>query len=1127
MSTFAKKVTSAVAGLAVVFSIVSPIAGVSAAYSSLDAANKLATLGVIVDQSANPSAYRLADTTSREELSKVIANLGGLVVVEGEESVYADTNFADWAEKYARALNQAGYAASNEFFNPKFNATKIEALKWVMEARNIASGEGDNWMEQRVNGAVEAGIATPFTDYNAEASRGQVFIWAAEAIDAGEEVTIDDDLLCSILGTCDDDDVVDPTDPTDPTEPTTPVTGGTAEVSLSPLTPTAGVVAGGLSRTSFLAFDVTAGNTDVTLKDLTLSYVGLSDYSDFSELAIYRGSKEVSRSQKKFNNDEEADISFENDVVVQAGETVTFMVAGKVDTASGTVAHQIELTELNTSADVIMGNVRSVVFNVLTVSNTAALTVDENTTDSTITVGEEVTFSDFSLEEKLDNEDVVVKSITFTFDGTADFEDDVTDLVLTADGEVIADGLMVDNDDEVVVELDYLIDADSEVDFELLGGVSGSIADTVEVNVSEVYAIGADTGVIAQITYDTSFNATVAVIDGSEINASFDKSDIDEAKPGAEDVLVGTFNLDSDGDYTINKINVRVQSTNGSGVLDILDRLELDGRAFDSEDSTSNADIDVNYVFEDVTLNNESLELELVAEIIDNVNLNGQALDFTISITEIEDEENDETYTLANVTDVLSTNSFKTKSIDIEAASIRLTQSNVSARDLVLGNGIEVVLYQGKINVGDASDVTLVDLDLNGTATGSFDFKDIIDSATLNIGGVTADADVKTGSLEFNNADITVASGAKNVEVLISAVLKDFDGITGGESFSFDVNSISAEDEDGEDLIASSITINSSANDAVITMNNTGTLTVAVVRNGDYKDDIEDVVLAGTSNVTLAELTLEAEEEDVDVNELTFVINGDFVDTIEDARIMAGSTVIADGGVVTLSGSTTEILFEDFTVEDTGSEIAATLVVDLNIITNEGGVVSANAGDIVVSALTTNNVDAEGASSNDDIPATLAGDNANSTAVSVVPALVTVSVSDSFGEGDLTAAIEINLDMGDNDLNNDDVTAQSMRLSNNANLIAEIINIDNNDEVLYSAGTTGSISGQVITFATGAEIVDGDRLEIRIDSGAAAVDTSYLMEILRGSDAGFVYTVDGDNYNVTNESRTALGTYKR
>lgn len=44
MSNLFKKVTSAAAGLAIAFSIVSPIAGVNAASASIDAANKLATL---------------------------------------------------------------------------------------------------------------------------------------------------------------------------------------------------------------------------------------------------------------------------------------------------------------------------------------------------------------------------------------------------------------------------------------------------------------------------------------------------------------------------------------------------------------------------------------------------------------------------------------------------------------------------------------------------------------------------------------------------------------------------------------------------------------------------------------------------------------------------------------------------------------------------------------------------------------------------------------------------------------------------------------------------------------------------------------------------------------------------
>ena len=106
MSNLFKKVTSAVAGLAIVFSVVTPIAGVNAAISSLDAANKLATLGVIVDQSSNPADYRLGDTLTRREQVKTamqLASCQAVSVVDTCNGSFADLNSSDWGCKYAEA----------------------------------------------------------------------------------------------------------------------------------------------------------------------------------------------------------------------------------------------------------------------------------------------------------------------------------------------------------------------------------------------------------------------------------------------------------------------------------------------------------------------------------------------------------------------------------------------------------------------------------------------------------------------------------------------------------------------------------------------------------------------------------------------------------------------------------------------------------------------------------------------------------------------------------------------------------------------------------------------------------------------------------------------------------------
>jgi hypothetical protein len=74
--SLAKRVISAVAGLAVIFSTVAPIAGVSAAvYTEIEAANVLAEAQVIVNHSDNPSDYNLGDTITRREMLKVMMNL--------------------------------------------------------------------------------------------------------------------------------------------------------------------------------------------------------------------------------------------------------------------------------------------------------------------------------------------------------------------------------------------------------------------------------------------------------------------------------------------------------------------------------------------------------------------------------------------------------------------------------------------------------------------------------------------------------------------------------------------------------------------------------------------------------------------------------------------------------------------------------------------------------------------------------------------------------------------------------------------------------------------------------------------------------------------------------------------
>jgi len=479
----------------------------------------------------------------------------------------------------------------------------------------------------------------------------------------------------------------------------------------------------------------------------------------------------------------------------------------------------------------------------------------------------------------------------------------------------------------------------------------------------------------------------------------------------------------ADSDYTINELQIVVTSgVGGADIEDIIVDLEVDG---DSEESVVNANTNTaTYTFGDLDIDSGVAEmLEITFDVEDNVALNGEEVTFTVTILEVEDEDEDETYNSSSspdIDDILSATAFSSKTIDIESASYELVQTTITNREVVIGNGVEVVLYRGKLSVGDASSVTFNDFTFPATlSSGAYELDDIVQSATLNIGGVTEDADVEDDRLDFNSVNIEVAADSDNVDFLLTAVLKDNDTVVTADTFSVALanTGIDAEDEDNEDVALTSAVVTPTASPTLITLNEEGTLRVEIVQNGDLEDDIEDVVLAGSNGVILAEVELEAEDENIDVNSMVFTTAGNLVTTLKEVRLMDGATTL-DTAIVTSTATGTLITFEDFTIEDTGSDIVASLVADLEIITDEGGEATAESGDIVVE-LNTLNIDAEGESSNNDI--TVSGGLTTALAVNVTPVLVTASITDTLGDNDEFATVTFNVDFGSNDIDNDDL----------------------------------------------------------------------------------------------------------
>ncbi len=434
--------TSVFAGAAVVLSAVAPIAGVSAAYTSVDAANKLATLWVIVDQSANPADYLLGNEITRREMSKVTMKLSSVDVMDVCNWLYSDLQPWDWGCKYAEAGQNAGFFAANPKFRPDANISKWEVLKNIMKARWIEKGNDADFRKGYVDGALAAWIITEsFTDYNTPAIRGWIFQVAAEAVDD----SWDDDglggLFGDLLGDLDWDDNSS-NDNSSNGWSNSAATWDSLVVSLSPVTPSSATIPWGISGLPVAKFDFTAGSTDVTINTLTLKRRGLSNKNTLTALAAFTDDGRASKAKDDTQeNNTEAQLTLTNPgVVVKAGETKTITIVA--DVASQSIANgaefAIELVDVVANGNVDW--VSNLVANTMRVGwvDAATVTVKADGSVSDVKVWDDgVEIFKFKVEWAND-EDVVLKSITFKGEGSVNENTELMNYALELDGTVVA-----------------------------------------------------------------------------------------------------------------------------------------------------------------------------------------------------------------------------------------------------------------------------------------------------------------------------------------------------------------------------------------------------------------------------------------------------------------------------------------------------------------------------------------------------------------------------------------------------------------------------------------------------------------------------------------------------------------
>lgn len=941
MSTFVKKATSAVAGLAIVFSVVSPIAGVSAALSGVEAANELSTLGVIVDQSANPADYRLGDNLPRREAVKVMMNLSSIAVVEQCAGLFSDLAADDWACKYAEIARENGLVAANSTFRPNDLVSKIEALKMVFQGRELERDENADWRAGYVSAAVSLGIATAFSDYDTPATRAEMFIWAAEAINMNDEVATDEDPLCELLGICEEEgtDVVtdEGTEGTDEgtdeevVTPTTPTVTGGLEVRLSPSTPASATIPGNVNGVRAVAYDITAGASDVTVSQILIRRTGLSDEDTLDQLAIFTDAGRISNAQSdNQDNDTIAQINLDNGgLVVQAGETVTIFVV--VDVNSSEVADgdsfALELADIRTNAsDVnLVGNLRG---NTMTVGSIDAplLVITPSGSVSNPNLGEKgADIFEFEIEGA-DDEDVILQSLTFEANGDA--EDNLRNFELRLGNQVVSTTQEMTGDYlTFTFGAGFTIEEDKNEDFTVRADIIDGASDRLEFRIDERLDVQADStkfgfGASADITAVDNFGDLGSVlIEAGELTLVEIEAELDEIREDKDNVVLGGFNVInlSGNNLELEDFGVRIEVTNpgdrafvdlnGNNVQNlpqdgfsadlVFEDVELFNTVTGSSYDLDADDVDaLETVFRDNNIDAPiatgttlwQIRADTAEDIVnfENVSINIDVdVNEDIRIIETDDDE--------RVTDITpGTLSFNT----IDGSESGADVSLISLADLDVVRGANNILALSfEVEADESSDIVVDELTVQildgfGVAASRQQISAIRLYADDVLGtelDVVSGSDIGTaGDVTFDDMDdfFIGANLETDFHVTISfvdgdnTVTRSNNGAVAPAESGYVVSliDISIDDDENDDVTVlgdDGVNILSASNAFVsarnLTVNNAGQIVTVALDSANEDNEFDKLALAGDSAI-IASYDVRADNEEVDVEEVTFTL---------------------------------------------------------------------------------------------------------------------------------------------------------------------------------------------------------------------------------------------------------------
>lgn len=908
-NTLFKKVTASFAAAAVVFSIVSPVTGVKADDTWVEAANRLASLGVIVDSSSNPSAYNLGSSITRREMLKVMMNLSSVEVSDTCEGKFSDLPATDWGCKYAEAALKAGFIAANPKFRPNDLVTEGEALKMIMQARGVAKKEGvADWAAAYTQAAVEAKILAEGTKVSttASAKRSFVFVSADSAVTSttddssakGDDTDVNlDDLFGDLFngdGTkASTGSTSTGTTSSNNTGSTVVVTGGDLEVSLNPASTANGTQVPKEWTIRFWIVDFTAGDKDVSVNTVEVKSLWLASVPTNTRVWLEKDWKRLS-GKAAFSSDRTSVISFAPAYVVKAGSTSSLDLYVELDTDSWN-DFQFSWKVTSSSAN---NNLWTFTTNTLRTASYVVAPADFDKSGSNTTYNQSddlLELGRFTLANKdtqSETRDIKFQSVTLRLGWTGDLTD-LTDLQVERNGTKVSTETTISGKDVTFVLNDTVKDGSTWTYYikAKIANVQNNWWDTYQFslrNSTDLNAVEVLNGFRSTVNPITKDLATYTV-QGADIKFERDSS-VELSKnyaKGTTDVILLKGKITSKSAITLEDPTLNFTITpNTVKASDLFDVVYLQ---VGSSTMTWTADTTSNAEFLWLATVNGSSDVKMYAKLRDN------APAATVKFDDLRLTSFDKAEYVSNQNDVTSAVwTISAVTVWVDSTSVSVTRVDGLWNTNIAVGSKWVTAYGVNLAVTQGNDVNISNAEFTITATWSYTSNVF---ATLYVDGTAVSTKtVNSNTVKFDNLTKKVGKTAVNLTVKL-----DLSDAYDNWVFSIKLSNLDIYDS----LTSKEVTLGTTPTSASFTVSQ-----AKWTLSSSDNNPKASLLLAGDKNQKVLAFRVKAENDAIKLRDLVFSWTN--LDKLSNFRILTPT----NKEIAATSSTSTAVTFTNISPED-------------------------------------------------------------------------------------------------------------------------------------------------------------------------------------------------------------------